>query len=232
MRFGGGLPVHCCLSPHQYARDMGLSREFVCVRGEGTNGFFPPEECENQMTAEPSASPSGVCPSLPAGSNYVGSRLCYRRADDDAVSLCDAPQQASALPRRLGFGRFPQSRDKQRAVMLAKEPRSKVGDGTGRASNKFMGKSTEKWMAPSAHGVWNWAPWPGPGTVRVPTSAKSGTHAIIPRSLALCLCTCQAITRKSSHFSCPSLAGCLGSASSSSSFCHDHCLAAQSHIFH
>lgn len=144
MRFGGGLPVHCCLSPHQYTRDMGLSREFVCVRGEGTNGFFPPEECENQMTAEPSASPSGVCPSLPAGSNYVGSRLCYRRADDDAVSLCDAPQQASALPRRLGFGRFPQSRDKQRAVMLAKEPRSQGWRWDGARFKQVHGQEYRK----------------------------------------------------------------------------------------
>lgn len=170
------------------------------------------------MTAEPSASLSDVCPSLPAGSNYVGSRLCYRRADDDAVSLCDAPQQASAPAKTPGLWSIPPvkrqaaSRD---ACQGAKEPRLAMGRGA---------LQTSSWTRVSKSGwhrlrtVWNWAPWPGPGTVRVPTSAMSGTHAIIPRSLALCLCTCQAIARKSSHFSCPSLAGCLGSASSSSSF--------------
>lgn len=79
------------------------------------------------MTAEPSASLSDVCPSLPAGSNYVGSRLCYRRADDDAVSLCDAPQQASAPAKTPGLWSIPPvkrqaaSRD---ACQGAKEPRS------------------------------------------------------------------------------------------------------------
>lgn len=191
MRFGGD----------QYARDMAC-RGHLFVSEQTA---FPPKECENQITAKPSASLSGVCLSLlTVGPNYVGSRLCYRRAVDDAVSLCDAPRQASAPAKTPGLWAIPH----------AKEPSWRW---TGRASNKLMDKSTKRWMAPCKNCVKLGTHGPVQAQLGSPPAPS---QALMPSSHDHwhCACTCQAMARKSSHFSCPSLAGCLGSASSSQFF--------------